>query len=85
MSIEEQLSSMRLYTQWTGSVTDTQTKTLNALPLVAIDGVKSHVVKIDLDNSRVIFELKMKPKVKVQESSIKYMESGVWALLGGLS
>lgn len=80
---DDRLTALRLLTEWTGQVTEAQVKTLNIWPSVMIDGVKSHEVRIDVNEKKVVFKLKFKANKSLKDlNAVSRLETGVWALLG---
>lgn len=79
----DQLTALRLLTEWTGQVTEAQVKTLNIWPKVIVPNVKSHEIRIDLNEKKIVFKLKFKPKKVLKNfDCLTKLEMGVWALLG---
>lgn len=77
------LEALRTYTRMTGVITDQQVKTLNAFPIVMLDGTLSHETRINLEDQEVEYVLKF-PRGKIDQDRSHYerLEIGVQALLG---
>jgi hypothetical protein len=81
--MNDQLTAMRILTEWTGDVSEAQVKTLNLWPAVMIPGLASHEIHIDLNDRKVVFKLKFKKGKTIENLNLlSRLETGVWALLG---
>lgn len=80
---EDQLAALRTYTRLTGDLTDQQVKTLNAFPIVFLDGTLSHETRINLEDQEVEYVVKF-PRGKIDKERDHYerLEWSVQALLG---
>lgn len=80
---EETLAALQTFTRLTGGITDQQVKTLNAFPIVFLDGTLSHETRINLEDQEVEYVIKF-PRGKTDEDRAHYerLEISVQALLG---
>lgn len=80
---EDTLAAFKTFTRLTGGITDQQVKTLNAFPIVFLDGTLEHETRINLEDQEVEYVLKF-PRGKVDKDRGHYerLEISVQALLG---
>lgn len=80
---QDALAALNTFTRLTGGITDQQVKTLNAFPIVFLDGTQSHETRINLEDQEVEYVLKF-PRGKVDEDRghFERLEISVQALMG---
>lgn len=77
------INSLRTMTEMTGQLIQPQIQTIQAWPKIAFKEVKSYETKIDLDNRRIEYVLKLKPKKTITDfKALKIIEESNWALCG---
>lgn len=82
-SPENQLEALRTYTRLTGEVTDQQVKTLNAFPVVFLDGTMSHETRINLQDQEVEYVIKFpRGKTDLNREHYERLEWSVQSLMG---